>query len=76
MNNTPSSYDTMKTFALLSQLGLVMVVTVILFTLCGLYLGKWLNLQTPFTLGGLLLGIGSGFWNAYRKLVRFIPPPE
>ena len=62
--------DVVATLALISQLGLSMIVPILLCT----YLGVWLEkkIDFPFTIIFIVLGILAGVRNAYALLKAYL----
>ena len=58
----------MKYFGLISQLGLAMASAIVVGLLLGLFLDKIIGGRGAFTVLGILLGIGAGFFYTYRLL--------
>lgn len=55
-----------KNFALVTQIGVTIVVTIILTLLVGKKLDDWLGTKILFTIVFLILGIASGFMTIMR----------
>jgi len=57
--------------SLVTQIGLIVVMTVAI----GAYVGMWLDNRLAtgvvFTLLGLVMGIGGALWNVYRTIEGF-----
>jgi len=62
--------------ALVTQLGLGIVVTIGIGLYAGLYVDKKMNGTGMYTLVGILIGVGAGFLNAYRILKPMIVTKE
>lgn len=56
--------------ALVTQLGLTMVGSVVVAFFMGRWIDRLLGLTTVFTLIFLLLGVASGFYSAYRLIME------
>ena len=64
-----------RSIALVTQIGLTMVVAIGVGFAAGFYVDRWLDTDHTFLVVGILFGIGAAFWNVYRLLLRgFIPP--
>ncbi len=59
-----------KYFALVSQLGLQLVVTVLIGGFIGYKLDAFFKTPVLFTVIGLLLGVIGGFYGAYRLILQ------
>ncbi len=70
MNKPDDKIDNLKTFILVSQLGIYMVVSIVLFTITGFYLGVKYSMETPFLIGGVLLGLCAGFYKTYKTFSK------
>ena len=57
-----------KSLALLTEIGLVLVICIGGGMLLGVYLDKILGTKALFTILLLLIGIASGFWSVYRMV--------
>jgi len=57
--------------SLVTQIGLVVVMTVAIGVYVGLWLDNRLATGVVFTLLGLLVGIGGAMWNVYRAIEGF-----
>ena len=57
-------------FSLVTQLGLVIIITILVGLGIGLFLDKIFHLKGIFTVVFLLIGIAAGFMNAYREIMR------
>lgn len=57
-----------ENLALVGQLGFTIAVPIILLAIVGNLLDGWLNTRPLFILLGLLLGLISGIYGAYRLL--------
>lgn len=55
---------------LVSQLGLTMIGAVGVAFFVGRFLDRLFGLSVVFTLIFLILGVGAGFWSAYRLIVQ------
>jgi len=57
-------------FALLMQIGILIAASVFL----GFYAGSWLDRRLGtgmvFTMVGVIMGVGAGFWTAYRTIMK------
>ena len=65
----PSDREFLKLTALLSTVGIAMVVATFLGLMLGLWIDGRLHTSPCFMLIFLLIGIGAGFWNLW-KLAR------
>ena len=57
-----------KSLALLTEVGLVLVICIGGGLLLGIYLDRKLETKALFTIALLFIGIGSGFWTVYRMV--------
>lgn len=57
--------------SLVTQIGLVVVMTVAIGAYVGLWLDNRLATGVVFTLLGLLVGIGGALWSVYRAIEGF-----
>ena len=57
-----------KSLALLTEIGLVLVICIGGGLLLGVHLDSKLGTKALFTIALLLVGIGSGFWTVYRMV--------
>jgi len=57
-------------FGLVTQLGLIIIVTILVGLGIGLFLDRILHLKGIFTVTFILIGIAAGFMNAYREIMR------
>ena len=60
----------LKALALISQVGITMVVPVIAGVWLGNYLDELLHTNLVFLLLGVVLGVSAGFRNAYRLIMQ------
>lgn len=56
--------------ALMGQLGFTIAVPIALLAILGIYVDGWLHTRPLFILLGLLLGLISGIYGAYRLFKR------
>ncbi|NLM41302.1 MAG: AtpZ/AtpI family protein [Firmicutes bacterium] len=61
--------DSLKYLALVTQVGVTVIVSVGLCTALGLYLDSLLKTGAVFTLVFLLVGCFAALWNAYRLIM-------
>jgi len=59
-----------KSFALIMQLGLIMIFAVLTGTVAGWIIGKSIGYKHLLTVGGMLTGIVAGFYNAYKQIIK------
>jgi len=59
-------------FSLITQLGLVIIITILVGLGIGMLLDKVFHLKGVFTVIFLLVGIAAGFMNAYKEVMRQI----
>ena len=57
-------------FNLLIRVGLIMVVSIAVFFMCGLYLDRYFQLQGVPILVGVFVGVGVGFFMLYREIMK------
>jgi ATP synthase protein I len=57
-------------FGLVTQLGLTIIVTILVGLGIGIVLDKFVGTKGVCTVLFLLIGIGAGFMNAYREIMR------
>lgn len=58
-----------RSLALVTEIGLVLVVCIGGGLLLGVHLDRKLETRALFTISLLLIGIGSGFWSVYRMVL-------
>lgn len=61
-----------STMALLTQLGIVVIVNIGLAFYLGLKIDQWLDYDYIFKIIGLILGTGSGFYSVYQLVKSYI----
>ncbi len=61
--------DLFKSLALVTEIGLVLVICIGGGLLLGLYIDSKLSVKGVFTIICLFTGIGSGFWTVYRMVL-------
>ncbi|MDZ7673319.1 MAG: AtpZ/AtpI family protein [Halanaerobiales bacterium] len=61
-----------STMALLTQLGIVVIVNIGLAFYLGLKIDQWLEYDYIFKIIGLILGTGSGFYSVYQLIKSYI----
>lgn len=61
--------DSLKYIALVTQVGLTIVISVSFFTIFGVYLDRWLGTRAIFTLLFVLLGSVAAIWAAIRLIL-------
>lgn len=61
---------TFKTFTLVIQLGLIMICAILIGTVVGWIVGKSVGYKNVLTISGMLTGIGAGFYNAYKQIMK------
>lgn len=61
-----------ESFALLGQLGFIIVIPMVLGYILGNYLDGVTHMKSLFLLLGLLLGLVAGIFGAYRVLAPFL----
>lgn len=59
-------------FALVSQLGLVVVISMLIPLIAGYFVDKLIGTQMIFKILGLVLGIAAGYWNGAKTLNKFL----
>lgn len=62
--------EMVKSFTMISQLGVLMVTTVFIAVLIGIWLDKWMNTKFIFTLIFSFLGILAAFRNMYYYTMK------
>ena len=62
--------EVISNFALVSQLGIIMVTTIFISVLIGLYLDKWFQTTFIFTLIFSVLGVLAAFRNMYYQVMK------
>ena len=62
--------ETLQYIGLISQVGLGMAASILIAFLIGLFLDGRLDSGPLFTIVGIFGGVGGGFWNAYRLIMR------
>lgn len=66
----PGELDLLKLAALMSTVGVAMVIATFLGLVFGLWLDARLGTSPAFTLFFLIIGIGAGFWNLWKLAKR------
>jgi F0F1-type ATP synthase assembly protein I len=61
-----------STMALLTQLGIVVIVNIGVAFYFGLKIDQWLEYDYIFKIIGLILGTGSGFYSVYQLIKSYI----
>ncbi len=64
--------EAFKTVALVSQLGLVVVISILIPLIVGYFLDKLIGTQMVFKILGLVLGVAAGYWNGAKTLKKFL----
>lgn len=72
MNNDNWKKEAFKAFALISQLGLVVVISILIPFSAGYFLDTRLDTGIIFKIIGLILGIAAGYWNGATTLKKFL----
>lgn len=72
MNDNNWKKEAFKMFALVSQLGLVVVISMLIPLIAGYFLDKLIGTQMIFKILGLVLGIAAGYWNGAKTLKKFL----
>ncbi len=72
MNDNDWKKEAFKTAALVSQLGLVVVISILIPLAAGYFLDKLIGAQIVFKILGLILGVGAGYWNGAKTLKKFL----
>lgn len=62
----------MRALAMITQLGIVMIVNIAVGFFLGYLVDNWLSREVIFKIGGLIIGISSGFYSNYRLIKEFI----
>lgn len=62
--------ETFQYIGLISQVGLWMVASILIAFLIGFYLDRKLGIGPVLTIVGIFGGVGVGFWNTYRLIMR------
>ena len=62
--------EVISNFALVSQLGIIMVTTIFISVLIGIYLDKWFKTTFIFTLIFSVLGVLAAFRNMYYQVMK------
>lgn len=60
----------MKNLVLITQLGITLISPILLGLWIGAQIDKWLNLNGIFSVILMLIGVISGFLNAYKLIMR------
>ncbi len=66
----PGRKEYWEHLALVSQVGLTMAGSIILFLLAGFLLDRWLGTRGLFTVVFILLGIVGGGYTVYRQIMK------
>lgn len=64
--------EAFKAVALVSQLGLVVVISILIPLAAGYFLDKLAGTKLVFKILGLVLGVGAGYWNGAKTLKNFL----
>jgi ATP synthase protein I len=70
--NYDKNRDWTENFALVMQIGLTMVGSIMFCFFIGLYLDKWLGTRGLFLIIGILLGIIGGGVTVYRQILDML----
>ena len=62
--------ETFQHIGLISQVGLGMAASILIAFLIGFYLDRKLGIGPVLTIVGIFGGVGAGFWNTYRLIMR------
>jgi ATP synthase protein I len=58
-------------FALAATMGLNLAICIIVGLAAGIYLDGLLETQPWLTVAGIILGVISGLWSVYKKIINF-----
>ncbi|MCL2700037.1 MAG: AtpZ/AtpI family protein [Defluviitaleaceae bacterium] len=64
--------DIMNAFSMLSQIGLVIVITLFLCFFAGRWIDKALGTSPIFLFVFIVYGVLSGYWSIYKLVMRYI----
>jgi hypothetical protein len=73
-NNTWLNFRSFSALALVGQLGLGVALPIVICTLLGTRLDKWLQTRGLITIFAILFGVASGIYSGYRILKKEMPP--
>ena len=59
-----------RSLSLIFQLGIIIVFSIAICLYAGIKLDDWLQTRGIFTIAGVLLGIGAGFWECYLLITK------
>lgn len=59
-------------FALITQLGITMFMSIACFLAAGFFIDKWLNTKPIFVLIFILMGIAAGGYLVYKQIMEII----
>ncbi len=65
--------DSLKYVALITQVGLTILITVFFFTVLGVYLDRWLNTKAIFTVVFVIVGCFSGLYVGVQLVQSALP---
>ncbi len=65
--------DSLKYLALVTQIGLTLLICVSFFTILGVYLDRWLGTRAIFSLLFVLLGSVAAIWAAIKLILDTLP---
>lgn len=68
MLNKEDLREILKMLSMVSQLGIIMVVSIIIGFFIGRFIDDFLQLTFVFTAIFTILGVLAGFWNVYRTI--------
>ncbi|ADL13711.1 AtpZ/AtpI family protein [Acetohalobium arabaticum] len=63
------NFKILQALALLSQIGIVIIIPVFFGVWCGNKLDKWFGTGWVFLILGVILGVLSGMWTSYKLII-------
>lgn len=62
--------DTAYYLALITQLGLTIIVSILVSLFIGMFLDRVFNIKGVFLVLFLVIGVSGGFYNAYKQILK------
>lgn len=72
MNDNDWKKEAFKAVALVTQLGLVVIISILIPLAVGYFVDKLIGTQMAFKILGLVLGVAAGYWNGAKTVKKFL----